>query len=329
MSGVIRCTFRDLNLDVTLSCGQAFRWKKNEQCEWVSTFGGRVWCLWQSDAGDIHYRVLNAVGSPPELENSPEGGRRRKHRRVEKPPEDENKNLLKDYFQLGVDLRTMSNEWRQTDPTFQALVAARPKMQGIRVLRQEPLETLMAFICSSNNNIARISSMVEKLCIMYGTEIYHGIEGQFYAFPTLEQLNRDGVEAELREAGFGYRAKYVCGTAKMLAMESDQWLNDLRAIPYREAHRRLMQLPGVGAKVADCVCLMALDKPEAVPVDIHMWRMATQHYLPHLKSVKNLSPAVYREIGDFFRTHFGKHAGWAQSVLFTLDLKQHRKFGGY
>lgn len=290
----------------------------------MSTFGGRVWCLWQSGTGDIHYRVLNAVGSPPELKNSQGVGQHRKRKRMEKEIEHENGDLLKDYFQLGVDLPKMTELWCQSDPTFQALVAARPKIKGIRVLRQEPLETLMAFICSSNNNIARISSMVEKLCIMYGSEIYHGIEGKFYAFPTLEQLNQDGMEAKLRQAGFGYRAKYICGTAKMLATKGDQWLHSLRTIPYSEAHGCLMQLPGVGAKVADCVCLMALDKPEAVPVDIHVWRMTTQYYMPHLKPVKNLSPALYKEIGDYYRIRFCTHAGWAQSVLFILDLKKFR-----
>ncbi|KAH8018661.1 hypothetical protein HPB51_009650 [Rhipicephalus microplus] len=139
------------------------------------------------------------------------------------------------------------------------------------------------------------------------------------------QMDREGVEAELRAAGFGYRAKYVHGTAKALAARDPMWLQSLRAAPYAEAHRQLIELPGVGAKVADCVCLMALDKTEAVPIDVHVWRMATRHYLPHLKSLKNLSAVAYKEIGDHFRKRFGPYAGWAQSVLFTSDLKKHAK----
>ncbi|XP_075554241.1 8-oxoguanine DNA glycosylase isoform X2 [Dermacentor variabilis] len=261
-SGVIKCSARQLNLDVTLTCGQAFRWKKNNHSEWISTFAGRVWCLRQDDDGNIHYRVLNVVNNglcSPNV-NSPAVSRSRKRKRLESLSisSGENEDLLRDYFQLGVDLEGLYTEWCRVDPTFKATAHYLP---GIRVLRQEPLEALMAFICSSNNNITRISSMVEKLCTMYGTKLLEGKEGSFYAFPT----------------------------------------------------------------VADCVCLMALDKAEAVPIDVHVWRMATRHYLPHLRSLKTLSALAYKEIGDHFRERFGPYAGWAQSVLFTSDLKKHTK----
>uniref|UniRef100_A0A023GJ05 N-glycosylase/DNA lyase n=1 Tax=Amblyomma triste TaxID=251400 RepID=A0A023GJ05_AMBTT len=326
-SGVIKCTTRQLNLDVTLTCGQAFRWKKNDQSEWMSTFAGRVWCLRQDDDGNLHYRVLNNPNNGlvcPNFDSSQTESRKRKRRRLEVVPHptEQNEELLRDYFQLGVDLEGLYTGWCQADPTFRATASFLP---GIRVLRQEPLEALMAFICSSNNNITRISSMVEKLCTMYGTKLFEGKEGSFYSFPTASQMDEERVEVELREAGFGYRAKYVHGTAKILASRGPLWLQSLRGTPYIEAHRQLMELPGVGAKVADCVCLMALDKSEAVPVDVHVWRMATQHYLPHLRSLKNLTAVAYKEIGDHFRECFGCYAGWAQSVLFTSDLRRHAK----
>ncbi len=64
----------------------------------------------------------------------------------------------------------------------------------------------------------------------------------------------------------------------------------------------LCGLPGVGAKVADCVCLMSLDKPDAIPVDTHMWQIAQRDYLPHLKKYKTLTDKIYQEIGKFFNT---------------------------
>jgi len=70
--------------------------------------------------------------------------------------------------------------------------------------------------------------------------------------------------------GFGYRAKYIATTARLIANEkSPDWLSNLRKVPYKEAHEELLSLSGVGPKVADCVCLMSMDKSEAVPVDTH------------------------------------------------------------
>ena len=60
----------------------------------------------------------------------------------------------------------------------------------------------------------------------------------------------------------------------------------------------LCQLPGVGAKVADCVCLMSLDKHEAVPVDTHLWQITIKHYIPHLAKMKSLTAKVYKQIGE-------------------------------
>lgn len=100
---------------------------------------------------------------------------------------------------------------------------------------------------------------------------------------------------------------------------------ELRKKSYEEVHRELTGLPGVGAKVADCVCLMSLDKPEAIPVDVHIWKIALTSYLPHLRKTKNMTDKAYREVGDFFRGRFGPYAGWAHSILFAADLRQFKQ----
>ena len=133
--------------------------------------------------------------------------------------------------------------------------------------------------------------MVDKLCTHYGSFVGK-IDGRsFHDFPPPEALTGDGVESQLRGLGFGYRAKYIHRTAVMVARERDEgWLDSLRnpespvfgVAPrpggemrpegregYREAHERLLELQGVGPKVADCVCLMGLGWGEAVPVDTH------------------------------------------------------------
>lgn len=70
------------------------------------------------------------------------------------------------------------------------------------------------------------------------------------------------------------------------------------------------------------MCLMSLDKHEAVPVDTHLWQITTKHYMPHLVKTKSLTAKVYKQIGDHYRDLFGEYAGWAQSVLFAADLKR-------
>lgn len=93
----------------------------------------------------------------------------------------------------------------------------------------------------------------------------------FYSFPAASALTSPDLEATLRNLGFGYRAKYIAQTALLVANERPKnFLNDLRdKSTYREAHEALLEFSGVGPKVADCVCLMSLDKMEAVPVDTH------------------------------------------------------------
>jgi len=90
---------------------------------------------------------------------------------------------------------------------------------------------------------------------------------------------------------------------------------------YRKAHDELLQLQGVGPKVADCVCLMGLGWGESVPVDTHVWQIAQRDYKFGKGKHKSLTKATYDAIGDHFRNLWGKEAGWAHSVLFAADLK--------
>jgi N-glycosylase/DNA lyase len=90
---------------------------------------------------------------------------------------------------------------------------------------------------------------------------------------------------------------------------------------YRKAHEELLQLQGVGPKVADCVCLMGLGWGESVPVDTHVWQFAQRDYKFGKGKHKSLTKATYDAVGDHFRQLWGIEAGWAHSVLFAADLK--------
>lgn len=163
-------------------------------------------------------------------------------------------------------------------------------------------------------------------------------------FPTPESLTGKNVEAHLRELGFGYRAKYIADTARIVALEKpSSWLESLRNprhsgpkvtssgggnSTYKEAHDALLSLTGVGPKVADCVCLMGLGWGESVPVDTHVWQIAQRDYKFGKSKAKTFNKAMYDAVGDHFRNIWGDYAGWAHSVLFTADLREFSERNG-
>ncbi|KAL2024179.1 hypothetical protein VTK56DRAFT_9335 [Thermocarpiscus australiensis] len=335
----------ELCIDTTLRCGQSFRWRKIDD-EWHCVLRGRIVSLKQ-DSSHLHYRVTwpkaaispltppaslaSACTSPLNSGDNDAG-------------EDDTPSLLHNYFALSHSLSSLYDQWAASDANF---ARRAPAFTGIRILNQDPWEALVAFICSSNNNISRISQMVQKLCTHYGPYV-GSIKGEpFHDFPEPGALSGSQVEGHLRELGFGYRAKYIAETARILATEKPaDWLLQLRnpdclifdtlrdklekmnhgtgteAASYRSAHEALLQLPGVGPKVADCVCLMGLGWGEAVPIDTHVWQIAQRDYSFGKGSKgKTLTKTMYDAVGDHFRKIWGPQAGWAQSVLFTANLK--------
>jgi len=244
---------------------------------------------------------------------------------------EEDANVLREYFQLHLNLSDFMTNWRSRDKRFESVSAYYP---GARLLRQDPLECLFSFICSSNNHISRIHGMVNKLCRRYGTKLVMVKQSEssardaehLFSFPSLEQL-AEASEEELRKDGFGYRAKFIVGTVKQLREKTEggtEWLAGLRSVPYREASSALMTLPGIGPKVAACVCLFSLDKFEAIPVDTHVWQAAVAHYRPDLEG-KSLTPRLMTVVEDTLIERFGPHAGWAHNVLFLSELAQLKK----
>ncbi|KAM6300833.1 N-glycosylase/DNA lyase [Aegotheles albertisi] len=311
------CPRAELRLDLVLSSGQTFRWWESSPGAWTGVLGGRVWTLRQ-DRGRLWYTVY---GEEQEQEQEQDGC----PAKAAQPDSAELDQILRDFFQLDVGLPALYRAWGAADPLFHKVAKDFP---GVRVLRQDPVECLLSFICTSNNHISRITAMIERLCRAFGRRLCCLDTRPVHAFPSLSALAGADAEARLRELGFGYRAKFVSGSARALAEGlGAEGLCRLRAVPYAEARRVLCTLPGVGGKVADCVCLMALDKAEAVPVDTHVWHIARQRYGVTVGG-RSLTPRTHQEIGDFFRGLWGPRAGWAQAVLFCADLRKGQEPAG-
>ena len=191
---------------------------------------------------------------------------------------------------------------RRSDPVLAAALAACP---GLILLRQPLGETLLAFLCSSTKQIVQIKQICEKLAASFGDQIAPGI----HALPDWERLAR-ASENELRACALGFRARYVRETAFFLAGRPG-WLERTTALPYPEAKAALMELPGVGAKVADCVLLFGAQRLEAFPVDV--WILKA---LAHRYGLQGWKPA---QLAQFGRMHFGPLAGLAQQYLFAYE----------
>ncbi|KAJ7109466.1 DNA glycosylase [Mycena epipterygia] len=316
-----------LCLSAVLKCGQSFRWisaGSPPNLEYRLCLSDRVVCLKQNPT-TLFYR---AVLPDPQLSDLQLSLRQA-----------ETLVWLNSYFQLDVDLQNLYAEWATRDKVFSSIEA---RFSGIRMLRQDPWENLISFICSSNNNIGRITKMVQGLCRHYSAPLLSLadpsdplVQVQYHPFPKPALLAAPDVGATLRGLGFGYRADFIQRTAKMLVEthgtgdSAEQFLASLRSASTENAREELLKFVGVGRKVADCVLLMSLDKKEVVPVDTHVHQIAIKHYglKGSLTSKATMTPKLYEEINTRLVGVWGDYAGWAHSVLFTSDLKAFASHG--
>lgn len=274
-----------LSLPFTLDCGQAFRWRQGRESWWVGVVRGRAVRL-RRDGRTVLGQVY--------------------------PPLRGAESFVASYLRLDVDLDALYRGFASADPWIAAAVSS---FAGLRVLNQEPQETLLSYVCSAANSVPRISRSVEEMSRRYGRFIGTLDGERFYAFPSAAAL-ADAPEVELSEGcGLGWRAASLKRVAAELAAKPEGWPEQLRPLAYREARAKLMELRGIGAKIADCVCLFSLGKDEAVPVDTHIWAVAREVFGARI-ATRSLTPATYETVARLFVERYGRYAGWAQEYLY-------------
>lgn len=290
----------ELCLALSLPTGQSFRWKLTGESEFTGVVDQYLVSLRQLK-NDVQYLLHDSDSGSPDREKAEDS--------------------LRNYFNLDTSLKEVWAPFVAADARFAALA---PHMAGARLLRQHPVECVFQFICSSNNHIQRIAQMVDYLA---SRGPYLGtVKGlSFHAFPSLERL-ASVTEAQLRDAGFGYRAKYIVGAVKELHAKKDggeKWLFSLRSHSLEDVLEELCTVSGIGPKVAACIALFSLDQHHAIPVDTHVWQIATTYITPEL-SGERLTPRLHMAVSEAFVRRFGKYAGWAQNVLFIAELSSHQ-----
>ena len=177
------------------------------------------------------------------------------------------------YFDLDADYGALC---AAIDPRDSYLQAAARCAAGVRILRQDVWETILAFILSQQNNIPRIQKCLEALCTAYGQPFENSRGEVYWAVPAPEVLAA-ADESALRGLGLGYRARYVRTAAQQVACGQVD-LKALAGLPYEQARGKLLELCGVGVKVAECVCLFGLHHVDAFPIDTHIKQMLAAHY---------------------------------------------------
>ena len=210
---------------------------------------------------------------------------------------------LADYFRLDDDIEAIYSDITR-DGRVAEMVERYP---GLRVLRIEPWECLVSFICSANNNIQRIHNNMETISAAFGSPV--SLDGYTrYTFPTPADLAEAG-EMELRRLGLGFRAPYVYKSA-LAVLEGRMDLDELVRIPYPDAKEKLMECPGIGPKIADCIAVFSLEKLEAFPIDVWVRRALGEWYFPGQKVPKD------SVLLEWAQGYFGRYCGYSQQYLF-------------
>ena len=265
-------------------CGQCFRWNREKNGSYT---------------GVTSKCVINVEKTKSKLafEAKP----------FSKMNDTEIKEHINQYFDLDRDYSKLRKKIASTDDN---LKVATKYGKGIRILNQELWETIISFIISANNNIPRIKGIIERMSEKYGKKIeFNG--KTYYSFPTPKELSKASVE-DLRKLGLGFRDKRIYETTKLIA-SGDVDLKELYKLDTTDARAKLLELQGVGPKVADCILLFSdLKRFDVFPIDVWVRRVMNELYI-HNKDENKVSK---KEIEKIANEKFGDYKGLAQQYLF-------------
>ncbi len=285
----------DFDLAITLDSGQVFNWERSGD-GFVGTIAEQPIYVEQRD-GSL---VIAVDKLDRKYRSSFRRLVRNSHQTVRHVPF---VLIVRRYFALDHPLAEICASF----PNDPAMNAARDFCRGLRIIRQPKWECLATFICSSMKQVAHIRQISHKLRERFGEP--RKIRNEIvYPFPAPERIAASS-EKELRKCALGYRAKNLLATARQIA-SGDVDLEKLAQLSDTELRAHLCGLPGVGAKVANCVMLFAYERLRAFPIDVWIERVLREKYFPR---ARKLNAA---RLWAFTQEYFGNHGGYAQQYLF-------------
>lgn len=257
-------------------CGQCFRWNKEKDESYTGVFKNNVVNV-KKEGNDI---ILTGIS------------------------EENLKEVCEEYFDLNTDYESIKKELSMID---NYLANSIEYGSGIRILKQDLWETLISFIISANNNIPRIKTIIERISKKYGKKIIF-LGKAYYTFPTPKELSCATIQ-DFRDLGLGFRDVRVYETVKRTLKGEINLEKIIKEKNVDLLRNELLEIPGVGPKVADCIMLFALKKYEVFPVDVWVKRVIAELYFGN----EAQQPKI---IQRFAKEHFGNFAGLAQQYLF-------------
>lgn len=272
---VYKKEINDFDLEQTLECGQCFRFEKIEEQRYYVSAGEKFLEVSQKENIIEFYHTT----------------------------QEEIEEYWIQYFDMKRDYGKIKQNAGSVHPVMKEVVQYKP---NIRLLRQDPWETLLSFIISQNKRISHIQQVVGNICKAYGRQAVSQEGLQYWTFPTAEELSWV-TDEEFRKCKAGFRAPYLVDACnKILQGEID--LEAVEKMDTQEARSQLMKIKGVGEKIADCVLLFAYGRYEVFPTDVWIKRIMEQLFFNRRASIQ--------EIHEFAEENFGGEAGFIQQYLF-------------
>ena len=229
------------------------------------------------------------------------------------------RNIKTDFFRKKDDLEKIIKSISKDKTTKSAV----EQYLGLRILEQDPFQCLISFIISSNSNIQKIKSSLEKISEKFGTRVEFQNK-EFFLFPEPEKLAHASIN-EIKDCGVGYRARFIKDASAMVLLKKIDF-EQLKKCEYHIAKEKVCSVPGVGNKVADCILLFSLNKLEAFPLDRWIIRILEKYYSDKFQiETKTITEKQYSILHEKIVNHFGPFAGYAQQFLFKMERENYQK----
>lgn len=266
-------------------CGQAFRWKKLDEEAYRFIFRDMVL---EAHATDDAIEIIGDFRDEKDILN---------------------------YFDLNTDYDAIKKTLSANDEVIRKAIDFG---SGMRILKQDPFETYISFIISANNQIKNIKNTIKKLSQMYGEKLNNPFdEEEYYAFPSPLALSNAKPEDIKEYARAGFRSERIVIASKMV-QEGIINFEELKEKSVDDIRKTLLEVPGIGEKVFQCILLFGLGRTDSFPVDVWVKRVMEELYYSGEERNKKL-------IQEDGMKRFGDLSGYAQQYLFYYMRENYKK----